>query len=388
MRKYLKKPRILAYYYYITMTPEAKILTVLKNINNAIIIAPSKGPVFVDIKKLEKSIPRIEQEQIFQKLAKDDKLFKIQKKPDYEKSFQYRIQITDPDKFHEALNNASIKHFGSLEMLLGDNLFSVIDVAADIALALQMTIANSVKIHLCPSVIRFPNLMPANAVNFRDRYCDFRWSALTYLKSHGQIQDFELDDTLGLHRWGYKVIVLVDRIKFDEFYEKLIKTYQKRVKFPTKEEKEKAAATIPQPPVQRVEIIGGQLDINPKFSDTEKKIITPKIDLQSSEIKYDDDKSLIIIGNKNVSLPPYKHEHYFCQVMFEYKAKEPISWDIIYDRMNGHTTVSGGKKPEPVRENWQKVNDTMKRVNNRIKEVCGTDDMLFSWTEKTVVRNY
>ena len=160
----------------------------------------------------------------------------------------------------------------------------------------------------------------------------------------------------------------------------------------TKNEKDEQNKTkqeiiMPQTPVQKIEIIGGKLDIT-KFPEAEKKNIIPKINLKSSEIKFDDDKSLIRIGEQNISLPPYKHEYYFCQVMFEYTAKEPVSWDIIYDRMNGHATIGAGRKPEIIRENWQQVNDTMKRVNNRIKEVCNTDDALFSWTEKTVIRNY
>ena len=105
------------------------------------------------------------------------------------------------------------------------------------------------------------------------------------------------------------------------------------------------------------------------------------------QISYDDDKPVIKIGKRNVALPPYKNEHYFCQVVFEYKTKEPISWDIIFDRMTGHFTVNG-KKPDPVRENWQKVNDTMKRLNNRVKKIVNTDDNLFSWSEKVVIRNY
>jgi len=113
-----------------------------------------------------------------------------------------------------------------------------------------------------------------------------------------------------------------------------------------------------------------------------------KISLKSMQIDYDDERPVIKVGERNVALPPYKNEHYFCQAVFEYKSKEPISWDRIFDRMTGYSTVSGGKEPEPIRGNWQKVYDTMKRLNNRIKEVINTDDNLFSWREKMVIRNY
>lgn len=123
-------------------------------------------------------------------------------------------------------------------------------------------------------------------------------------------------------------------------------------------------------------------------SPTMQKKLSQKIKLASQTIEFNDDEATIKIGKQNVALPPYKNEHYFCQAVFEYKPKEPISWDIIFDKMTGHSTISGGKKPEPIRENWQKVNDTMKRINNRIKEVVNTNDDLFSWSEKMVIRNY
>lgn len=125
-----------------------------------------------------------------------------------------------------------------------------------------------------------------------------------------------------------------------------------------------------------------------EFKESEQKQSFRKISLKSVQISYDDDEPVIKIGKQNVALPPYKNEHYFCQAVFEYKLKEPVSWDIIFDKMTGHSTVSGGRKPEPIRENWQKVNDTMKRINNRIKQVVNTDDDLFSWSEKMVIRNY
>jgi hypothetical protein len=143
--------------------------------------------------------------------------------------------------------------------------------------------------------------------------------------------------------------------------------------------------TIKEPPATKIKITG----MPPlEFKEPKEKKSFRKVNLKSMQISYDDDKPEIKIGKQNVALPPYKNEHYFCQAVFEYKPKEPISWDVIFDKMTGHSTISGGKKPEPIRENWQKVNDTMKRINNRIKEVVNTDDDLFSWSEKMVIRNY
>lgn len=120
--------------------------------------------------------------------------------------------------------------------------------------------------------------------------------------------------------------------------------------------------------------------------------VTPKrskneISLKSADIKFDDTRAIINVGDIEIQLPPYKHEYYFCQVMFERQVKEPISWDIIFDKMTGEQ-VSDGEKREPLRKDWQKVNDTMKRLNNRIKSALKSSDKLFSWSERTIIRNY
>lgn len=113
-----------------------------------------------------------------------------------------------------------------------------------------------------------------------------------------------------------------------------------------------------------------------------------KIRLNTKTIKFDEKISSIMVGTQEIILPSYKNEYYLCKVMFENKPKEPISWDIIYDRMTEVSRINGGKKPDDIRANWQKVNDTMKHVNNRIKNNIGTDDNLFSWNEKNVIRKY
>jgi hypothetical protein len=481
----------------ITMTPEGKIWTILKKIDDALTITPSDGLVSVDAKELEKLISREDHEQIFEKLVKDYKILKIQKKPDYKKEFKYKFKITNAEEFRKVLNDAHIKHFGSLEMLVGDNFLAVVDVAGDIMNELQMTTGNKVTIPIIPSMIRFPTLLPAKAPNLIDRYWKFRWNAFEYLANNKAIINAKLhrDEIYPLES---PVEVNLDRIKFTKFYEKLLKVYHKRVKFDSGDKNNKnlqdsldftdtasrkawekkwdtlqaiwtnyESSNKPEKllvPIERLTIknrtvfeIDGILNglknegcfdwhrgtknyeikninhnqftetykkteliynkfakiyqektgdkiINPnqqtiqkieitglpplEFKDPKEKQSFRKISLKSVQISYDDDTGVIKIGRQNVPLPPYKNEYYFCQVMFEYKPKEPVSWDIIYDKMTGHSTVSGGKKPEPIRENWQKVNDTMKRVNNRIKKIVNTDDNLFSWSEKTVIRNY
>jgi hypothetical protein len=264
------------------MTPEAKIWIILNKINDAIAIAPSGEPVFIDIKDLKKKIPREEQEQIFTKLAKDNQLFKIQKKPDYKSNFRYQLQITDADLFRAALNNAHIKHFGSIEMLTDDNFFSVVDVSADIMNQLQMTMTNRATIPLLPSVVRFPSLMPADGINLRDNYCDYRCKAVRYLKDNKHIEDFVLNRDS--HRWDQTITITIDRTKFTKFYGRLMDVYKKRVRFPNKETENKTAATIPQSPLKAggqnpyqsfidvIDVLLNKIEITPKNRLTENQI--------------------------------------------------------------------------------------------------------------------
>ncbi|OGE76155.1 MAG: hypothetical protein A3C85_01670 [Candidatus Doudnabacteria bacterium RIFCSPHIGHO2_02_FULL_48_21] len=211
------------------MTPEGKIWIILKTIDEMLAIAPSDRPVLVDTRELEKSVSREDNDQIFEKLAKDYRLIEILKKPDYQTGFNYSVKILNLDEFRQALNNAHIRHFGSLEMLVGDNFLAVVDVASDIMNELQMTSGSEVIIPLLPSIVRFSSLMPGDGINMRDRYCEFRWKALGYFKDNHYIGEFDIVDNY-VHRWESEVSVPVDRIKFTKFYEKLMDVYKKRVK--------------------------------------------------------------------------------------------------------------------------------------------------------------
>jgi hypothetical protein len=117
-----------------------------------------------------------------------------------------------------------------------------------------------------------------------------------------------------------------------------------------------------------------------------KKEEKEKVSLRSMPISYDVERCVIKIGHLEVKLPPGRYESDFCKTMFKYKPNKPISWDIIWDGIMGSSLT--GEKPEPTRENWQMVYDTMRRINKRIKQTLNVDENLFSWKEKQVIRNF
>jgi hypothetical protein len=123
--------------------------------------------------------------------------------------------------------------------------------------------------------------------------------------------------------------------------------------------------------------------VAPKESEKKEK---EKKSLRDMPISYDAESCVIKIGELEVKLPPGRYESDFCKIMFKYEPNKPISWDVIWDEITGSSLIR--KKPEPTRENWQMVYDTMRRINKRIKQTLNVDENLFSWKEKQVIRNF
>jgi len=114
---------------------------------------------------------------------------------------------------------------------------------------------------------------------------------------------------------------------------------------------------------------------------TAKKLLKQKVRLISQKVEFDDDTTTINIEKHKIPLPAFKNEHYFCREMFQYKVEEPVDWSIVCQRMDASKEIPDKGKMKPLQ-------DTMYRVNNRVKEIIGTDDDLFSWENKSIKRNF
>lgn len=230
-----------------SITTEEKIWAVVKAIADGYEIMPSQGSIYLDPRRLVLSVSDVELSQILDRFEKDDKIIKITHRPEDvgvgKENGQYCIDIPDTGVFREFLNRAHSRHSGDINRLEANNFLAVSDVAMDILAALQINNNEEVRIQLMPDVIRFSALMPGDGINMRDRYCDYRWKALGYLKDRGYILDFEI--IRGDHRWHQKVRVVVDRYDFDKFYDKLGAVYQKRVVDPATKEAESKKKEAP-----------------------------------------------------------------------------------------------------------------------------------------------
>ena len=119
-----------------------------------------------------------------------------------------------------------------------------------------------------------------------------------------------------------------------------------------------------------------------KYKDAEDEVATTgHKKLSEGIVAFEDDEAVIKIGDKKCSLPPYKNEHYFARAMFNRNVNEFVDWSIIYEEMTGG---------EPANESADKrtVQDTMYRVNNRIKKIIRTENDLFTWRERAIKRNF
>src|SRR3989338_848428 len=119
-----------------------------------------------------------------------------------------------------------------------------------------------------------------------------------------------------------------------------------------------------------------------EYKQKETKAKVQRKSLKDKEIKFDDDKSLINIADEEVSLPPYKNQHFFCRAVFKYPKKEFVDWEIIYEEITGDKI-----RDENIDKRKQDVvYNAMKLVNDRVKEIIGTEDNLFKWKDKAMAR--
>ena len=113
-----------------------------------------------------------------------------------------------------------------------------------------------------------------------------------------------------------------------------------------------------------------------------------KIKLRSQKISFDDETATITIGQSKIKLPPNKFEHCFCRVMFSKKVNKAISWETVYEKAIGNDDAVMVGQAISAQQQWHRVYDIAKAINNRIKKEMHTDDKLFTCGEDAIERNF
>ena len=132
--------------------------------------------------------------------------------------------------------------------LFGENFLAIYDVIIDIHNELQLS--EDVEIPLLPTIVKFSQLMPADGINQRDRYCDLRWKAIGVLKKRGVIREFNL--IRGTHRWDGRLSIDLDSSKFEEVGKLFEAEYKDRTSKPGKESPENEVKKLAYDPLEQL----------------------------------------------------------------------------------------------------------------------------------------
>ena len=107
----------------------------------------------------------------------------------------------------------------------GYNFLAIIDVAVDIETELNIS-PDRIVIPLWQSVIKFTRLFPGDSVGMRDRYCDLRYKAVSFLQRNSVIKRF--DPLSRGHRWETDIEIGLDEADFRRAMVLLREEYQRR----------------------------------------------------------------------------------------------------------------------------------------------------------------
>lgn len=110
------------------------------------------------------------------------------------------------------------------------------------------------------------------------------------------------------------------------------------------------------------------------------KVSMKKRSLLELKLSYDKEThKLKSVDGKECQIPPNINEDYIAIVMFKKKKGEPIDWSIIYEELSGD---------EPMDDKSRTIYDAMNALNKRIMEHFDTDEKMFEWQRKNVIRKY
>jgi len=112
-----------------------------------------------------------------------------------------------------------------LEDLHAQNLLAIYDVVLDIEEERQLD-PERLLIPLMRNIIRFSQLMPADSIGMRDKYCEARWKAVKFLERIRVIHN--VIPVEGDHRWKSYIELVPDPNEFPLFYAEVGAEYERR----------------------------------------------------------------------------------------------------------------------------------------------------------------
>lgn len=169
--------------------------------------------------EIESALSKLVDEKVIEVISKPEKL--TNNPADFKNN---NITIRATDKFAKFLKKMS-KIFGLSVAGLSDmNCLKIVDVVTEIQQILNFTDKNKITIPLWQSIVRFRPLMPADTTGMRDRYCQFRYESVEFLKKIGAIEDFRIIEHG--HRWENEIEITLKRLPFDETVQEVDKRWR------------------------------------------------------------------------------------------------------------------------------------------------------------------
>ena len=109
------------------------------------------------------------------------------------------------------------------------------------------------------------------------------------------------------------------------------------------------------------------------------------IKLADHDVIFNENESVILVGDRKCELPFSGNEFYLAKVLFSKQPRCPIDWSYVSKEMTGIDPLESRKNQKKLKRS---VYDAVLAINDRIKKNIGTTDDLFTFKAKTVTRNY
>lgn len=360
------------------MRADEKIWNVVYAISQARQIRPSNEPCKISPSVFSK-MSQDEVDGIFKKLDKDEDVINLISVP---KSWaavtansrpdEYRYVFGVKENFDTYYENKYREYYQAIHNLATENFLSIFDLVLDIEREIQMSDSNKVFVDVLNHVVRFPILFPRDSAHFRDAYCKRRIDSANYLKRHGAIKSYDLQDNLG-NGWDAKIEIEFSTPAFDGFADKMKARYKAEFhnspgkiasaeKNDTQNRQTKNKVIIdkqPKPQIERPDDTASDYKVEEPVEQT--KPSEPK--KLTNKVLFDIKTSTLSFGRKDCLIPDESLEHYVCKLVFKNRRAAAKEVDILDAAGVGQ-------------DSQRPVYDAHLRVNAKVKKQLGLDKLL------------
>lgn len=342
------------------MRADEKIWNVVYAISQARQIRPSNEPCKISPSVFSK-MSQDEVDGIFKKLDKDEDVINLinipkswavvtaNSRPD-----DYRYVFGVKENFDTFYENKYREYYQAIHNLATENFLSIFDLVLDIEREIQMSDSNKVSVDVLNRVVRFSILFPRDSAHFRDAYCKRRIDSANYLKRHGAIKSYEVQNNIG-NGWDAKIEIEFSTPAFDGFADKM----KARYKTDFHKQPKLVIDKQPKPKIEKPD----DTMIDPSEEPEADEPVNATVPQDQEKVRFDAKASKLTFSGKTCDIPDETLEHYICKLVFKNRRVAAKEDDILE-----YTTKS--------QESQRAVYDAMLRINKKASNQLGTPKLL------------